>query len=232
MSELLQHLPPREAGGFESLAPHVRIGFRFVTAGLLNTIFGYSVYTVLIIAGLGYMPALAIATLAGVMFNFQTSRRLVFHVPGRFVRFVLLYGAIFLINYVALRSLIQLGASELTAQAALVLPAATCSFLGQRFFIFRESEGRAGPTIHEPVFPHAHHDSDREHWLLADGWLATTWRRCAWDARNRVWLDGGRQLTPEKAARKKWRYSGPVVSAAELPLPRTTVRLRESGPTD
>ena len=117
----------------------VLLVLRFGLAGLLNTLFGYAAFALLLLAGLPPGAALAGATVAGVAFNFQTSRRLVFRSRGRTVRFVALYAAIFALNWLALHVLILAGMSDLAAQALLALPMAALSFAGQKVLVFRIS---------------------------------------------------------------------------------------------
>lgn len=120
---------------------------RFLLAGVLNTLFGYLVFALATAAGANTFLALTVSTAAGVAFNFQTSRRLVFGrgAPGREVRFVALYAGLLVANWAALRAAQALGAPRLLAQAALLLPFAALSFAGQRLFVFR--------TAAEPVPP-------------------------------------------------------------------------------
>jgi putative flippase GtrA len=112
---------------------------RFLFVGLLNTAFGYGVFSLSTLLGAHALLALLISNLAGLVFNFQTSRRLVFRRsdPGSAIRFAVLYGALLLINWAALHGLGRLGAPALGAQALLLLPMAGLSFLGQRLLIFR-----------------------------------------------------------------------------------------------
>ncbi|MFN6273722.1 MAG: GtrA family protein [Microcystis sp.] len=51
---------------------------RFLLVGILNTLFGYFLYGSLILIGINYKLAALLATIIGVLFNFQTTRRLVF----------------------------------------------------------------------------------------------------------------------------------------------------------
>jgi putative flippase GtrA len=120
---------------------------RFGAVGLLNAAFGYAAFAVLVLVGVWPGVALVAANTAGVVFNFQTSRRLVFRAgplsrgSGRALRFAVVYGTVLGLNWVLLRTLHWLGLSVLLAQALLVLPVAAVSFLGQRLFVFRpESE--------------------------------------------------------------------------------------------
>jgi len=120
-----------------------RLFLRFGVVGLLNAAFGYAVFATLLLAGLWPGAALVAATVAGVAFNFQTSRRLVFRSRGRVVRFIAMYGAVLVLNWVALRALHGIGVPELQAQALLTLPIAALSFFGQRAFVFQPEPGRA-----------------------------------------------------------------------------------------
>ena len=109
---------------------------RFGVVGLLNTAFGYAVFAVLVLAGIWSGAALVASTTAGVAFNFQTSRRLVFRSRGRLLRFVGLYCAVLALNWSALRALHWTGLNDLRSQALLVLPLAAISFAAQRTFVF------------------------------------------------------------------------------------------------
>ena len=109
---------------------------RFGVAGILNAAFGYAAFSTLLLVGAGTGVALIGAAVAGVAFNFQTSKRLVFRSRGRTLRFVAVYGLVLGVNWLALRGLGAMGVSTLVAQALLVLPAAIVSFLGQRLFVF------------------------------------------------------------------------------------------------
>ena len=109
---------------------------RFGLVGLLNTAFGYGVYALFILAGFWPGAALTLGMAAGVAFNFQTMRRLVFRSQGRAVRFVLAYALILVANWLLLRLLLHAGLSELGGQAALALPMAALSFWLQRRYVF------------------------------------------------------------------------------------------------
>ena len=115
---------------------------RFGVVGLLNAAFGYAVFALLVLAGVWPGAALVVGAAAGVAFNFQTSRRLVFRSAGRALRFVAVYGVALTLNWVMLRALQEFGLSDLVGQALLVLPIAVVSFLGQKMFVFDPAEGQ------------------------------------------------------------------------------------------
>lgn len=113
---------------------------RFLFVGALNTLFGYSVFAGLVLAGMPSMPALVLAYALGVPFNFFTTRRLVFSRAARasLLRFVAAYVVIYLFNLGLFRLAEAAGASALLAQA-LCLPAiALFSFLLFKFQVFKD----------------------------------------------------------------------------------------------
>jgi len=74
---------------------------RFVGTGVLNTVFGYVVYAVLLLLGLPYLTALLFATILGVIFNYFSFGRMVFdgHMNGQvFGKFLLAYALIYVVN--------------------------------------------------------------------------------------------------------------------------------------
>jgi putative flippase GtrA len=114
---------------------------RFGMVGLLNAGFGYATFALLLAADAWPSVALAGAMIAGVAFNFQTSRRLVFRSGGDVLRFVTLYGVVLVVNLAALSALRWCGLADLDSQALLTLPIAAISFLGQHIFVFGPSIG-------------------------------------------------------------------------------------------
>ncbi|GAL92629.1 hypothetical protein N44_01187 [Microcystis aeruginosa NIES-44] len=87
-----------------------------------------------------------LATILGVLFNFQTTGKLVFGSQNNklIFRFVLVYVVTFLLNVEALRIVdaIDIGIEQKTkmliAGAILVLPMAVISFILMKLFVFRE----------------------------------------------------------------------------------------------
>ena len=119
---------------------------RFLLVGVLNTLFSYFLYGTLILIGLDYKYAVLLATILGVLFNFQTTGRLVFGSKNNklIFRFVLVYVATFLLNVEALRVVdamninIEQKTKMLIAGAILLLPMAVLSFVLMKLFVFRE----------------------------------------------------------------------------------------------
>jgi putative flippase GtrA len=79
--------------------------FRFLATGGLNTIFGYTAYAALLFVNVPYLTALFIATVAGVIFNYFSLGRLVFHDMGGkfvFIKFIITYLIVYISNAVLL----------------------------------------------------------------------------------------------------------------------------------
>ena len=78
---------------------------KFLGTGILNTVFGYSVYAVLLFVDTSYPIALLLATVAGVVFNYISFGRLVFRAQGGWIvfgKFVIAYALAYGVNVVLL----------------------------------------------------------------------------------------------------------------------------------
>lgn len=111
---------------------------RFLLVGGLNTLFGYSLFALLIWVGLAYPIAIGLATAGGIAINFQTTGRLVFGSAPlqRSGRFVAVYAVVYVINVVAVSLLLQLGLNVYVANALVILPLALLTYVLQRTFVF------------------------------------------------------------------------------------------------
>lgn len=81
---------------------------KFLGAGVLNTVFGYTVYASLVFAGLPYLAALLAATILGVVFNYFSFGRIVFQGHGSllvFGKFVIAYALVYGVNAILLSAL-------------------------------------------------------------------------------------------------------------------------------
>ena len=79
---------------------------KFLSVGILNTVFGYAVYAALLLLGIPYLAALFVATVAGVVFNYFTFGRIIFQAHGGwlvFVKFIVAYVLIYGVNAALLR---------------------------------------------------------------------------------------------------------------------------------
>lgn len=112
---------------------------RFLFVGLLNTLFGYTFFSLLIFLKLDYRLALFIATVFGVLFNFKTIGVFVFKKKNNkcIIRFVIVYSLTYLLNIFCLQITNYLGISLLVSQAFLLLPLAIISYFLNKKFVFK-----------------------------------------------------------------------------------------------
>ncbi|MFZ4729610.1 MAG: GtrA family protein [Pseudanabaena sp.] len=111
---------------------------KFLFVGVINTLFGYTIFTLLIFFRLDYRFALLIATICGVLFNFKTIGTLVFETKSNrlIVRFFAVYLLTYLLNIGSLQITNSLGINVLVAQATLLLPLAIISYFLNKRFVF------------------------------------------------------------------------------------------------
>ena len=115
---------------------------RFGLAGLANTAFGFGVYSGLVLLGLPVSIALAIATLAGVFFNFLTFGGFAFRrLQARLLpRFLVAYGLIYLFNLALLEGLrAATGLGPIVAQLACLVVVAPTAYLVLKAKVFQDS---------------------------------------------------------------------------------------------
>ena len=115
---------------------------RFLAVGAVNALFGYTCFAVLVFVGLDYPVAVLLSTAAGVLFNFETTGRVVFGNRDKrlILRFVGAYTLVYIGNVLALRALIEgVGLNAYLAGGICVLPQAVMSYMLLRRFVFRSA---------------------------------------------------------------------------------------------
>ena len=112
---------------------------RFLLVGALNTVFGYSIFAVLILAGVHYAVAALFSTVAGVLFNFRTTGRLVFSSRDNtlLLRFCGVYAISYVVGVLLLKASVALSINVLLASAVLSLPMAVFSYSLHRLLVFK-----------------------------------------------------------------------------------------------
>ena len=120
---------------------------RFVAVGLVNTAFGYGVFAAMVIAGTPPMPALVAAYVAGILFNFVTTRKFVFgrSESSSFLRFVAAYGVIYIFNAVLYEVFAATGAPPLVSQAICLPIVAVFSFILFKLHVFKDTHSSRPP---------------------------------------------------------------------------------------
>lgn len=113
----------------------------YLLVGILNTVFGYSLFAFFIFLKIHYAVAVLLSTVIGVLFNFKTIGRLVFksHNNALIFRFVFVYVIVYLINVSGLRVFDSYGVDMYLAGFLMLFPATAVSFTMHRWFVFREA---------------------------------------------------------------------------------------------
>lgn len=117
-----------------------RVGqlIRFYQAALINTLFGFSTYALLIRWGTNLYAAQAIAQVLGVGFNYMTYSRHVFRDrTASHRRFVLVYLTNYFINLALLVMYDRLFTSDYVAGLAATLTASLINYVALRTLVFR-----------------------------------------------------------------------------------------------
>jgi len=117
---------------------------RFLLAGGVNTLFGFSVNMAAMFAGLPVWLSMLIGTVAGVMFNFLTHGGYAFRdmSAARLPRYVLGYAAVYLIGLAAFHALNVAVRNPFACQFLLVIPMALLSYLIMSRLVFQTRRER------------------------------------------------------------------------------------------
>ncbi len=84
---------------------------KFVVVGVTNTLGGYAFYAALLVLGVNYALALTLEYVAGIAYGFLLNKRWTFKAQGesaqQALRFVALYGFIYVLNVALLMLLVE-----------------------------------------------------------------------------------------------------------------------------
>lgn len=124
-----------------------RLG-RFLVIGVVNTLFGYGVYALLVYLKLSYLLALLLSTVAGVIFNFFSTGRLVFRQRGglgTFASFIAAYALVYLVNAAELDLLVErLRVGPYAGQAICLPTSVAMSWILLNFWVFKSNRHDSG----------------------------------------------------------------------------------------
>lgn len=114
----------------------------FLVASGVNTLFGYGVFSGLVLLSMPPHAALIVGFVIGVLFNFLTTSAVFRSRDLRLLpRFLAVYAAMLGLNMLLLEAAMRAGLRPLLAQAV-VLPIFTLTFLAMRRFVFMASPER------------------------------------------------------------------------------------------
>lgn len=118
--------------------------FRFLVAGVINTLFSVGVYWLLLYVGLSYPWAAALSMALGIIFSFNSHRSLVFRTKGRFLLYVLVWLFIYVVNIASIAA-IRKYVGDYIAGVVLLPVNVLLSFMLLKRFVFQESTEQGAP---------------------------------------------------------------------------------------
>ena len=112
---------------------------KFIIVGIINTIFGYAIYTFFIFLGFNYIWAIILATIAGVLFNFKTIGKFVFESSDNslIIKFIGVYSLVLILNILLIKTFKSYGYNDYIAGLFAVIPSAALSFILNKFLVFK-----------------------------------------------------------------------------------------------
>jgi len=110
----------------------------FIAVGVLNTVFGYSVFSLFIFCGLHYIWAAFFGTCLGIIFNFRTIGGIVFknHNYRLFFKFLCVYGFLYVINITLIKLTLFITSNVYIAGAIAVVICALISYVLNKHLVF------------------------------------------------------------------------------------------------
>lgn len=123
---------------------------RFGIIAALNTLFGYTLYALLLTIGLHYVLATFTGQIIGILVNFKTYSRFVFRNGDNSLigKFVGVYAFTYICNIIGIAYLVnQIGLSDYISGAVMVIPIGCLTFLLNKILVFKKinnniSEGK------------------------------------------------------------------------------------------
>lgn len=119
---------------------HQNTFLKFIFVGSLNTLFGYSIFSLLTFFGIHYYLAMLMATVIGVLFSFKTLGKLVFNNTHNklFFKFILTYTIAYFLNILTLKILLFFSINIYAAGAISTITAALFSYFVNKEFVFKK----------------------------------------------------------------------------------------------
>ncbi|MEH1806748.1 MAG: GtrA family protein [Nostoc sp.] len=113
---------------------------RFLIVGGINTLFGYSLFALLILLNFHYEIAALISTICGAFFNFKTIGAIVFKNKSNTLifRFIGVYTIIYSLQLFFIKLLLIYKISLFMAGALILLPLALISYTLNKIFVFKK----------------------------------------------------------------------------------------------
>lgn len=114
---------------------------KYASVGIINTIFSYTIFSILIKIGLQYYSAAILCSLCSILFNFKTIGHLVFkNADNKLIfKFFLVYAITTTLNILLLDVQLKLNINIYLASAVLLMPLGLLSFILNKTLVFKEA---------------------------------------------------------------------------------------------
>lgn len=112
---------------------------RFLCTGILNTCFGYSLFSLFIFLQLNYILACFLSNCIAIFFNFKITGKMVFNNADNrlFLRYIAVYGVTFLISIILIRLCLFFIHNMYINGMISILLTACITYLLQKRFVFQ-----------------------------------------------------------------------------------------------
>lgn len=123
---------------FHKIINNIKI--KYFAVGILNTLFGYTLFILLIKIELNYLIAQLIATIFGLCFNFFSYGNLIFKIKNKYIFMKFIFSIIisYIFNSIALYYLhTYLFLSSIVAAFILIPPTLVFNFILHKNYVFR-----------------------------------------------------------------------------------------------
>ncbi len=115
---------------------------RFLMVGVVNTLFGYGLYSFFVYMNLHYTIAVLLSTVIGVLFNFKTIGRFVFESndDSLVFKFIIIYVIIYILNVSGLYIFEYFDYKNMYINGLMLLiPLSMLSFILNKKIVFKEN---------------------------------------------------------------------------------------------
>ena len=114
---------------------------KYILVGILNTVFGYAVFALLLYTGLHYALVCILSTIIGVLFNYKTYGKLVFNSKKNvLIKFVLTYVITTSLSILGLKIANSYNINLYFAGFILTCLMAIISFILLKNYVFKEQK--------------------------------------------------------------------------------------------
>ena len=116
----------------------MRVFIKFIFIGVINTIFYYLLYSIILYLFSNYVLAVILGNIIGILFSFNTFSKYVFEKKGNLIKFFLIYGWNIVLNLLVIKLyIIFIGENLYIAGLFATGVVALNSFILNKIYVFK-----------------------------------------------------------------------------------------------